>query len=93
MGPESARSVPGQELVHAQPQPTADGTATPAERTKQEADYGRRGKGYLFGAFRPATGEAFTYPYPSRTIVNWTDFLERVEPRLPAEIRRLLESD
>jgi hypothetical protein len=25
-----------------------------AQQAKQEIDYGRRGKGYVFGAFRPA---------------------------------------
>ena len=29
-------------------------------RAKQEIDYGRRGSGYVFGAFIPATGAAFT---------------------------------
>jgi len=56
MGPESAKSFPGQQLVRAVP---ADGDQ-PAERATQEIDYGRRGKGYIFGAFQPATGEAFT---------------------------------
>ena len=58
MGPESAKTYAGQALV-----------ATPhqAGRAKQEIDYGRRGKGYIFGAFRPATGEAFTRPYPARS--------------------------
>ena len=28
---------------------------------KQEIDYGRRGKGYIFGAFRPATGAALIF--------------------------------
>jgi hypothetical protein len=32
----------------------------PAECAKQEIDYGRRAKGYILGAFCPATGEAFT---------------------------------
>ena len=53
--------------------------AAAAERAKQEIDYGRRGKGYIFGAFRPATGEAFTAPYGARTTANWVDFLEQVE--------------
>lgn len=35
--------------------------------------------GYLFGAFRPATGEAFTRPYDARSSANWVDFLEQVE--------------
>lgn len=85
MGPESAKSFPGQELIHARPTPRPDGQPAPAERAKQEADYGRRGKGYIFGAFRPATGEAFAAPYPGRTIANWTDFLERVDAWLPRD--------
>jgi hypothetical protein len=36
----------------------------------QETDYSRRGKGYVFGAFRPASGEALTDTYSRRTIVN-----------------------
>ena len=74
MGPESAKSFPGQEVTRA------------ADRAKQAADYGRRGKGYVFGAFRPATGEAFTHPYTGRTTANWIDFLERVERWVPAEV-------
>jgi len=82
MGPESAKSFPGQQLVRtaAGPAPTA-----PAARARQEIDYGRRGKGYIFGAFHPATGEAFTQPYAGRTIANWVDFLERVDTWLPQE--------
>ena len=55
MGPVSAKSYPGREPLCIQPEP--------AGRAKQEIDYGRRGTGYIFGAFRPATGEAFTQPY------------------------------
>jgi transposase len=87
MGPQSARSYPGQRLVHAEPR--GDGGRRPAGRAKQEVDYGRRGKGYIFGAFRPATGEALTAPYPSRSAANWADFLERAEAWLPAEIGRV----
>jgi hypothetical protein len=58
LGPESAKSFPGQQLVRAVPA-VAD---QPAERATQEIDYGRRGEGYSFGAFQPATGEAFTAP-------------------------------
>jgi len=82
MGPESAKSFPGQQLVHAAP--TSESTG-PVERARQEIDYGRRGKGYIFGAFRPATGEAFTQPYAGRTIANWVDFLERVDTWVPQE--------
>jgi len=84
MGPESAKSFPGRELVRALSGNEPDGT--PAPRAKQEADYGRRGKGYVFGAFQPATGQAFTAPYPSRSAANWVDFLERVEDWIPPEV-------
>lgn len=86
MGPESAKSFPGQRLVRAIPDPE---DARPAERAKQEIDYGRRGKGYIFGAFQPATGEAFTRPYGRRTITNWVDFLEQVDDWIPADIERV----
>ena len=113
MGPESAKSFPGQRLVRAQvpaqatPSPIAappdapSAAAAPeavapepeppkvAERAKQEIDYGRRGKGYIFGAFQPASGEAFTAPYPGRTIANWVDFLEKVDDWIPAEFERV----
>ncbi len=78
MGPQSAKSFAGQRLV--------DTAKRPAERATQEIDYGRRGKGYIFGAFQPATGEAFTHDYAGRTIANWVDFLEHVEQRLSLEI-------
>src|SRR5215208_5863840 len=39
--------------------------------------------------FRPATGEAFTCPYPGRGIVHWVDFLERVEDWVPGEVERV----
>jgi hypothetical protein len=57
MGPDSAKSFPGTEVIDPAP-----GAGRPARRAKQRVDYGRRGKGYIFGAFRPATGEAFTHP-------------------------------
>ena len=62
MGPEAAKSFAGPKLVHAQPQPAETGLQ-PAERARQEIDYGRRGKGYIFGAFEPATGEALPQAY------------------------------
>ena len=72
-GPEAAKSFPGARLIR--PDPTGERRV----RAKQEIDYGRRGKGYVFGAFRPATGEAFTVPYAGRTIANWVAFLDQVE--------------
>ena len=73
MGPESAKTFPGCAVVAG------------AQRAKQEIDYGRRGRGYIFGAFRPATGEAFTRPYPTRGTACWVAFLEEVEGWLPPE--------
>ena len=73
MGPEAAKSFPGQRVV---PLPTPE---HPRPRATQEVDYGRRGGGYVFGAFVPATGEALIAPYEGRTIANFVDFLGRVE--------------
>ena len=77
MGPDSAKSYPGKQVIE-----------VPA-RAKQEIDYGRRAKGYVFGAFRPASGEAFTQPYTRRTIINWVDFLTQVETWIPPTIERV----
>lgn len=86
MGPESAKSFPGQRVVWAVSNANEN---RPVERAKQEADYGRRGKGYVFGAFQPATGEAFTLTYGGRTIINWVDFLGHVDGWIPAEIEHI----
>ena len=82
MGPESAKSFPGVQPVQ---QPA--GAAVP--RATQEIDYGRRGKGYVFGALQPATGDAFTAPYGGRTIANWVDFLVQVDAWLPQSVRHV----
>jgi transposase len=82
MGPETAKSFPGQRVVRADP----SGQRRP--RATQEIDYGRRGYGSIFGAFVPATGETLTRPYDGRTIANWVDFLAHVEAWLtPAATR------
>jgi hypothetical protein len=82
MGPEGAKSFRGVQPVQ---QPAGE----PVPRATQEIDYGRRGKGYIFGAFQPATGDAFTAPYGGRTIAHWVDFLGQVEAWLPADVRRV----
>jgi transposase len=80
MGPQASKSYPGQRLVR-----TTDG-----ERATQEIDYGRRSvAGYVFGAFQPATGAAFTATYAGRTTVNWIDFLCRVEGWIDAAAGRV----
>jgi DDE superfamily endonuclease len=84
LGPEAAKSFAGAELVHVPSEPAAR-----ADRATQEIDYGRRGKGYIFGAFQPATGEALTQAYARRTIANWLDFLERVERWVPLTCVRI----
>jgi transposase len=76
MGPESAKSHPGHRVIR--PDPSGERRV----RATQEIDYGRRGKGYVFGAFRPATGEAFTVPYAGRTTAHWVDFLGEVDGRI-----------
>ena len=90
MGPQAPKSTPGKELVHAAARVEPDGTSRPAERAKQPVETGRRGRGgYVYGAFRPATGEAFTRCYEHRRGVDWIDFLERVEEWVPTEIERV----
>ena len=83
MGPEGAKSVPGRRLVRPAPAGARRG------RAKQEVDYGRRGAGSVFGAFRPAPGEALTQPYARRTIADFVDFLERVEAWLDPAVGRV----
>jgi DDE superfamily endonuclease len=82
MGPQAAKSYPGQRLVK---------PAGPrAERARQEIDYGRRGPaGYVFGALQPASGAAFTLTYERRTTANWVDFLSRVEAWIDPAVERV----
>jgi hypothetical protein len=87
MGPEAAKSWSGTRLVVAAP--AAEPVRRSAGRARQEIDYGRREKGYVFGALRPATGAALTPPYGRRTIANWGDFLERVDAWIPVEVERV----
>lgn len=83
MGPESAKSFPGHRVVRRDP----DGQRRP--RARQEIDYGRRGRGYVFGAFVPATGAAVTVSYDRRTTANLVAFLEQVEAWLDPTISRV----
>jgi DDE superfamily endonuclease len=82
MGPQASKSYPGRRPVRPD--------ASPAERAKQEIDYGRRGPaGYVFGAFRPAAGAALTATYERRTLGNWVDFLGKVEGWIDAGVERV----
>jgi transposase len=90
MGPDAAKSWPGQRVVvAASAHPPAEPDHRPAGRAPQEIDYGRREKGYVFGALQPTSGTAFTRPYTRRTIANWVDFLEQVDAWLPTEYERV----
>lgn len=86
MGPVAAKSYPGQRLVCAAAQ-AQDGGAP--WRAKQEADYGRRGKGSVFGAFIAASGAAFTDCYDRRTTAHFVDFRVQVEAWVPAEAEQV----
>jgi hypothetical protein len=80
LGPESVRSFPGVALVRSDPQERG--------RATQEIDYGRRGTGYVCGAFVPATGAVLTMPAPRRTTAAFLALLEQVEAWLdPASSR------
>jgi hypothetical protein len=83
MGPERAKSHLGTRVVR------PDAAGARRVRARQEIDYGRPGAGYTFGAFQPATGEAFTAPYDGRTIANWCDFLDQVDAWVEASVARI----
>jgi transposase len=86
LGPEGVKSHPGVQLV---PAHAAGPHGPKAGRARQEIDYGRRGKGYVFGALQEATGATLTASYGRRTAVNWVDFLERVEAWIAPEVERV----
>jgi hypothetical protein len=82
MGPQAAKSYPGQQLVKP--------AAPTAARARQEIDYGRRGvAGFVFGAFQPASGAAFTRSFERRTSTNWVDFLGAVEAWIDPAVERV----
>ena len=81
MGPVSAKSYPGQEAIQV--------NARPAQRAKQEIDYGRRAKGYVYGALWETTGDCWTQCYPCRCAVHFVDFLCYVDEQIPADKERI----
>ena len=81
MGPVAAKSYPGQQAINV--------TARPAQRARQEIDYGRRGKGYVFGALWETTGQCWTQCYGGRTIPNFIDFLCVVDEQVPADVEQI----
>jgi transposase len=86
MGPVTARTYWGQQLVQAAP---AQEPPQPAGRARREIDYGRRAKGYVFGALQPASGAALTNCYAGRSTANFVDFLHMVEAWAPAQVERV----
>lgn len=81
MGPIAAKSYPGQQAVQV--------TARPAERARQEIDYGRRGKGYAYGALDASTGQCWTQCYPRRSQDFFIEFLTWLDRQIPASITRI----
>lgn len=74
MGPVSAKTYPGAEWK------PEDG-----RRATYDADYGRRGKVWVFGAFDPVTGRALTVCHPRRDSEGFLRLLDRVFEVFPAE--------
>ena len=81
----SVRSYPGRQIVRGREEGGLAGRA----KWELQRDRDRKPGGYVFGAFRPATGEAFTATYTSRSIVTFVDFLEKVEAWVPDCVGRI----
>jgi transposase len=79
----------GQELRWSAAQQLLDATTRPAQRARQEIDYGRRGKGYVFGTFQPASGAAFTWTAERRTTANFVAFLEQTDAWIAPAVERV----
>ena len=84
MGPLSVRPYPGRRLVRAR-----EGGLAGRAKWELDLDRDRKPGGYVLGAFVPATGEALTATYTSRSIVTFVDFLERVEAWVPESVGRI----
>ncbi len=84
MGPLSVRSYPGRELVRSR-----QGGLAGRAKWELQRDRDRKLGGYVFGAFVPATGEALTATYESRSIVTFVDFLQKVEEWVPESVGRI----
>ena len=66
---------------------------TGLRRPPRDADYGRRGKVWVFGALEPATGRALTHCYRFRDSNSWVDFLERVRKHWPHDALFLIQDN
>ena len=81
MGPVAAKRYPGQQAIDVQ--------VRPAQRARQDIDYGRRAKGYVFGALWETTGACWTQCCPRRTKAPFSAFLAWVDEPIPPDARRL----
>lgn len=77
----AAKSYLGQEAIKVQ--------VRPAQRAKQEIDYGRRAKGYVYGALWETTGDCWTQCYPRRCKAHFIDFLCFVDEQVPSVTERI----
>lgn len=64
MGPTAAKTYPAPRWLE--------------QRPLVEADYGRRGKVWTFGAFAPHSGQALTWCAAGRTSANFVSFLSQI---------------
>jgi hypothetical protein len=81
MGPVAAKRYPGQEAIKV--------TMRPAQRAKQEIDYGRPDKGSVYGALWETTGQCWTQCSPRRIKEHFVDFLTWVDAQVPADKQRM----
>jgi hypothetical protein len=84
MGPLSVRPYPGRGLVRGR-----EGGPAGRARWELQLDRDRKPGVYVFGAFWPATGEALTATYESRSIATFADCLEKVDTWVPKGIGRI----
>jgi hypothetical protein len=71
MGPVSAKTYPAPRWSEA------------GHRPRVEADYGRRGKVWVFGGFEPASGDALTFCAPRRDTQHFLLFLDELAQYWP----------
>jgi transposase len=81
MGPVSAKSYPGRQLVRRAPGCT---------RARQASDYGLRGSGYVYGAVVPHSGATYTQTYPRRRAEHYVDFLAEVEAWVDPAVEQVI---
>lgn len=71
--------------VAAKTYPGAEWKGNDGLRATYDADYGRRGNTWVFGAFEPATGQAVTLCHPLRDSDGFICLLDKLFAAFPAE--------